>query len=158
MLHLWILAGQAFYMYLSNKNQLKNNRYLYLIAVPIAAAFPVIINSQNMQAYNMYEYAVVFCIIFAAIIDVSISALYDKEFLNDANGMSLTFSYLLICIATAFLGDISVTVRMVTAFLLAGTFLAFCFTKKHSFVELLKCIPIAALSVVCSWLFLRFGL
>lgn len=157
-LHLWILAVQVFYMYLSNKNQLKNNRYLYLIAVPIATAFPVIISSQNMQAYNFYEYAVIFCIVFAAIIDSSISALYNKEFLTDAAGMSLTLSYFLICTVTAFRGDISIAVRMVTLFLLAGAFLVCRFTKKHSFAELLKCIPVAVISVICSWLFLRFGL
>lgn len=157
-LHLWILAVQVFYMYLSNKNQLKNNRYLYLIAVPIATAFPVIISSQNMQAYNFYEYAVIFCIVFAAIIDSSISALYNKEFLTDAAGMSLTLSYFLICTVTAFRGDISIAVRVVTLFLLAGAFLVCRFTKKHSFAELLKCIPVAVISVICSWLFLRFGL
>lgn len=126
--------------------------------VPIATAFPVIISSQNMQAYNFYEYAVIFCIVFAAIIDSSISALYNKEFLTDAAGMSLTLSYFLICTVTAFRGDISIAVRMVTLFLLAGAFLVCRFTKKHSFAELLKCIPVAVISVICSWLFLRFGL
>jgi len=157
-LHLWILAVQVFYMYLSNKKQLKTNRYLYLIAVPIAAAFPVIISSQNIQAYNFYEYAVIFCIVFAAIVDASISALYNKEFLTDAAGMSLTLSYFLICTVTAFRGDISMAVRMVTLFLLAGAFLVCRFTKKHSFAELLKSILVAVISVICSWIFLRFGL
>ena len=158
MLHLWILAVQVFYMYLSNKNQQKTNRYLYLIAAPIAVAFPVIISSQDMQTYNLYEYAVIFCIVFAAVVDSSIAALYNKEFFTDANGMSLALSYFLICAATAFWGDISIAVRMVTLFLLVGAFLVFRFTKKRSFGELLKSMPIAVLSIICSWLFLRFGL
>lgn len=157
-LHLWILAVQVFYMYLSNKNQLKSNRYLYLIAVPIAVAFPAIISSQSMQAYNLYEYSVIFCIVFAAIVDSSIAALYNKEFLADAAGMSLTLSYFLICTITAFRGNISMAVRIVTVFLLAGAFLVLRCIKKHSAVELLKSIPVAVLSVICSWLFLRFGL
>ena len=158
MLHLWILAVQVFYMYLSNKNQLKNNRYLYLIAVPIAVAFPVIISSQDMQTYYLYEYAVIFCIVFAAVVDSSIAALYNKEFFTDANVMSLALSYFLICAATAFRGDISIAVRMVSLFLLVGAFLVFRFTKKRSFGELLKSMPVAVLSIICSWLFLRFGL
>jgi len=158
LLHLWILAAQVFYMYLSNKNQLKNNRYLYLLAVPIATAFPAIIGGQDIQAYNLYEYAVVFCIIFAAVADASIVAAYDREFLTDAEGMSLTLSYFLICTVISFSGDISMAVRMVAAFLLVGVFLLLSIVKKHSIVELLRSVPIAALAFACSWLFLRYGL
>ena len=158
LLQLWMLAGQVFFMYLSNKNQLKNNRYLYLIAVPIATAFPAVIGVQDMQAYDLYEIAVFLCILFAAVADSSIAAMFNREFLTDAEGMSLTLSYFLICTVSAFYGDISMTVRIAAVFFLAGAFLAFTIMKKYSFTELMKSTPIAVLSVVCSWLFVRFGL
>jgi len=153
-----ILASQAFYMYLSNKTQFKTHRYLYLIAVPVAAAFPAIIGGQDIHAYNLYEYAVIFCIIFVAVIDASVAAVSNREYLTDTEGMSLTLSYFLICAVSAFCGDISMTVRLVTLFLLAGAFLVFSIMKKRSPVELLRSMPIVALSVACSWAFLRFGI
>lgn len=158
LLQMWILAAQVFYMYLSNKDQLKKDRWLYLIAVPIATAFPVIIGGQDIHSYDLYEYAIIFCIVFAAVVDLSVVAYFNREFLTDTEGMSLTLSYFLICTVTAFYGNISKTVRIVAVFLFAGAFLVFIIIKKCSLAELLKSMPIALLSVVCSWLFLRFGL
>ena len=157
-LHLWILASQAFYMYLSNKSQLKTYRYLYLIAIPIAAAFPVIIYSQDQQAYSLYEYAIVFCIIFAAVIDSSLVFATDREYMTDATCRSLIYTYFMICTAVAFAGNITPIVRAVTTFLLAGSFIAFCPVRKHSAIELVKGVPIAALSILCAWAFLKYGL
>ena len=158
LLHLWILASQAFYMYLSNKAQLKKHRYLYLIAIPIITAFPVIISSQDIQAYNLYEYAVVFCIVFAAVADSSLAAAFNREYLTDETCRSLIYTYFLICVVTSFGGSVSITVRLIPAFLLVASALVFTLVKKNSVVELVKGIPLALLSVFCSWAFLRFGL
>ena len=158
LLHLWILAVQVFYIYLSNKDQLKMNRYLYLIAVPVATAFPAIISGQDMHAYDLYEYAVIFCMIFVAVVDASVAVVSNRQYLTDTEGMSLTLSYFLICAVSAFCGDVSMAVRLVTLFLLAGAFLVFSIMKKRSAAELLRSLPVAALSVACSWAFLRFGL
>lgn len=158
LLHLWILASQAFYMYLSNKTQLKKHRYLYLIAIPIITVFPVIISSQDMQAYTLYEYAIVFCIIYAAIIDSSLAAAINREYLTDETCRSLIYTYFLICVVTSFWGSASITVKMIPAFLLGASVLVYTLVKKDSVIELVKSIPLALLSVFCSWAFLRFGL
>lgn len=158
LLHLWILAVQVFYIYLSNKDRLKNDRYLYLIAVPVAAAFPAIIGGQDIHAYSLYEYAVIFCMIFVAVVDASVAVVSNRQYLTDTEGMSLTLSYFLICAVSVFCGDVSMAVRLVTLFLLAGAFMVFCIMKKRSAAELLRSLPVAALSVACSWAFLRFGL
>lgn len=158
LLHLWVLASQAFYMYLSNKAQFKKHRYLYLIAIPIITAFPVIISSQDLQVYNLYEYAIVFCIVFAAIVDSSIAAAFDREYLTDETCRSLIYTYFLICVIASVWGSTGITVKMIPAFLLAASILVFILVKKHSAIELVKSIPLALLSVFCSWAFLRFGL
>jgi len=153
-----ILASQAFYMYLSNKTQFKTHRYLYLIAVPIAAAFPALLNSQDPQAYTLYEYAVVFCIVYAAVADSSLAAAFNREFITDDTVRSLIYSYFLMCTVAAFSGNTSITVRALTAFLLIGSFLMFVPVKKHSAMEFIKSIPLAFISVLSSWIFMRFGL
>jgi len=42
LLFLIILAAQAFYMFLSSKNRMKSNWYLYILAIPLVTVFPVI--------------------------------------------------------------------------------------------------------------------
>lgn len=158
LLHILFFVSQAFYMYLSNKPQLKKHRYLYLIAVPIATVFPTVIYSQDPQIYDLYEYAIVFCIIAAAMVDVTLAAGFGREYLTDKTGRSLTYSYFLICTATAFAGSTSIAVRAITLFLLAGSLLIFVLVKKHSAVELIAGIPLALVSVICSWAFLHFGM
>lgn len=158
LLHILFLASQAFYMYLSNKPQLKKHRYLYLIAVLIVTAFPIVIFSQDPQIYDLYEYAVVFCIVAAAMVDVTLAAAFGREYLTDKNGRCLTYSYFLICTAIAFAGSTSITVRTITLFLLAGSLMIFIIVKKHSAVELIAGIPLALVSVICSWAFLEFGM
>jgi len=144
-------------MYLSNKTQLNKHRYLYLIAIPIIAAFPVIISSQDMQAYTLYEYAIVFCIIFAAIVDASLAAT-NREYLTDETCRSLIYTYFLLCMVITFWGNTGITVKMISAFLLGTSILVFTLVKKHSVIELVKSIPLALLSVFCSWAFIQFGL
>lgn len=158
LLHLWILASQVFYMYLSNKAQLKKHRFLYLIAIPIITAFPVIISSQDMQAYTLYEYAIVFCIVFAAIVDSSLAAAVNREYLTDETCRSLIYSYFLICVVASFWGSTNITVKIIPTFLLVASILVFTLVKKNSVNEIVKSIPLALLSVFCSWAFIRFGL
>lgn len=158
LLHLWILASQAFYMYLSNKTHMKQHCFLYLVAIPIAIAFPVIISIRDPQAYSLYEYAVVFCMVFAAVADSSLAAAYNREYLTDGRCRSLIYTYFMICVFIAFSGSCGTTVRIVSLFLLAACFLVFSLVKKNSVFEILRGIPLALLSVACSWAFLRFGL
>lgn len=158
LLHLCILASQTFYMYLSNKGQMKKHRYLYIIAAPIAAVLPVLLNSQDPWACSLYEYAIIFCIIIAAVIDVTLAAARDKDYMTDETGRTLTYSYFMICAAAAFMGSTTAAVRTVTVFLLVGSFLVFSLKKKTSAVELVRGIPMAALSVLCSWAFVQFGM
>ena len=153
-----MLASQAFYMYLSNKAHLKAYRYLYLIAVPLVAAFPVILNSQDHNAYTLYEYSVVFCIVFAAIVDSSIAAAFNKEYMTESASRSLVYSYLLICVVTSFLGGAGITVRIIPAFLLASSVLVYTLVQKNAAIEFIKSFPLALLSIFCSWAFLQFGL
>lgn len=156
LLHLWILASQVFYMYLSNKTQLKTHAYLYLIAIPIVAAFPVILNSQDPHAYSLYEYAIVFCIVFAAVIDSSLAAVRNREYMTDSS-RSFIYSYLLICTVIVFMGSTSITVRIVPAFLLLSSILLFCLAKKNPAAERIKSIPLALLSVLCSWAYIAYS-
>ena len=158
LLHLLILASQAFYMYLSNKAQLKKLRYLYLIAIPIAAAYPVLLNYQDPLAYSLYEYAVVFCIFLAAAADSTMAAVFNREYLTDKTSRRLIYSYLLICMTAALAGSVGATVVIVTAFLLAGSFAVFCLVHKYPAAELIQSIPLALVSVLCSWAFLNYGL
>ena len=157
LLHLWILASQTFYMYLSNKEQVKKHFYLYLIAIPIATAFPVILNGQEPRSYALYEYSIVFCIIFTAVVDASLAA-FDREYLTDSSCRTLIVSFFMICAAAAFYGSTGMAVRAITAFLFAGSFIVLSLVKKHSAIELMKSLPLTLLSILCAWTFIRFGL
>ena len=70
-LHLIILTSQAICMYLSNKAQMKNKWYLYLISLPVVLAYPVVLNAQNPDAYSIYEYTIVIYAITAFVVDVT---------------------------------------------------------------------------------------
>ena len=150
-LHLTILATQAFYMYLSNKTQLKKYRYLYVAAIVPVMTVPVILSIQNPHAYYLYEYAILICIFTAAITDVIISAGLNKEYLTDATFCRFSYSYFLICIAAAFSGGISMSIRIVIVMIIIGLIIIFTFFKKQTALAFVKSIPLAALSVVCSW-------
>lgn len=144
-------------MYLSNKTQLKTHAYLYLIAIPIVAAFPVILNSQDPHAYSLYEYAIVFCIVFAAVIDSSLAAVRNREYMTDSSSRILIYSYFLICTMVVFMGNTSLTVRIVPVFLLLSSILLLCLAKKKPAAELIKSIPLALLSVLCSWAYIAYS-
>ena len=155
LLHLSLLAIQGFYMYISNKQQLKNKRYLYLLAMPLVAALPIFLNIQSPHSYNVYEYSIVYCMITAASADVSYVILTNKEYFTNATIRRLQYSYFLICLMAAFTGGISIWVKAVCITLLAGILCWFCLLKKLSWLEFIKAIPLALFSYTCAWLFVK---
>lgn len=156
LLHLFILAIQALYMYLSNKPQLKSKRLLFLIAIPITAAFPAILNAQDHFSYSLYEYSIIFCILTGAVADVILAAGYNKEYLTDASGRRLLYSYLMICMASAFIGNAAASVRALSVIVFFAVLLVLCFKKKAPLAEPVKAVPLAAFALACSWAFLRY--
>ena len=156
LLHIMMLATQAFYMYLSNKAQMKSKRYYYLMAIPFVAAFPAFLNDQDPHIYSIYEYAIVFCIFGAAITDVVIAALYNREYLTESTCRRLFYSYLMICTVVSFCGSIDFTVRIAMILILTGAILTFLSVKKLSVSEVLKAVPLATLSIICSWAFVKY--
>ena len=158
LLYLIILAAQAFYMFLSSKNQLKSNWYLYILAIPLVTAFPVIMYSHDKNAFDLYEYAVVICIFTAALADVIYAARYNKDYMNSETSIRFLYAYLMIVTAVALYGNVPLPVRIIAVLLLAGSIVVCSFVKKHSLKELLKAPVLALFSVVCSWSFLTFVL
>lgn len=158
LLFLTILAAQAFYMYLSSKKQFKSRWYLYILAIPLVTVFSVIINSHDKYAFNLYEYAVVICILTAAVADVVYAARYNKDYIDGDTSSRFLYAYLMILTAAAWYGDVPLPVRIMSALLLAGSVVLCSFVKKHSLKEVLKAPVLALFSIVCSWTFLTFGL
>lgn len=158
LLHLSMLATQAIFMYISNKQQLKAKRYLYLLALPFVAAFPVVLNLQDPHSCSIYEYSIVFCIITAATADTTYAAFTNKEYFTDKTIRRLQYSYFLICLMASFSGGISIWVKAVCTILLAGSFCWHCLMKKHSWLELIMAIPLALLSYACAWPFVKYVL
>ena len=156
LLHLSLLATQGFYMYVSNKQQLKSNRCLYLLAIPFVVTLPVFLDMQSTHSYSIYEYSIVFCILAAAVVDASYAALTNKEYFIDVTIRRLLYSYFLICLMAAFSGGISIWAKIVCLILLAGVFCWYCLMKKHSWLELIKAIPIALFSYACAWVFVKY--
>lgn len=156
--HLFLLAVQALYMSLSNKTQMKKRQYMYLAAIPVVAAFPLILNLQDPAAYSLYEYGIVFCIITAAIADTIYASFRNKDLMTDGAICSMHYSYFMICAITAFAGSISTLFRIIAVLLLAGVFAFFAFVRKRSPKEFLYAAPLALLSLACSWAFLRYGM
>ena len=157
LLHLLLLASQAFYMYVSNKSQLKKGRYLFALAVPIAMGFPLILYSRSPDAYFLYEYAIVICMITAAIADATVAAARNREYLTDENTRRFHYSYFMICLMTVFFSGAGIMIGMTIALILAGLFCWSHFLKKHPAEELSKAIPLALFSVACSWALLHFA-
>ena len=83
LLHLIILASQSFYMYLSSKSRMKKKWYMYILAIPFVMSFPAILYNQDQYAYSLYEYAVVICIITAAVADITYAAFRNKDYMTD---------------------------------------------------------------------------
>lgn len=158
LLHLFLLATQGFYMFVSNRQQLKNKRYLYPTAIPIVAAMPVLLNSQSPHAYSIYEYSIIICMITAAAADVSYAAITNKEYFTDAAVRKLHYSYFLICLAVAVSAGAGTWIKAVLLILLSGIICWSCLIKKHSLSELIKATPLSLLSYVCAWAFVKYVL
>lgn len=158
LLHLFLLAVQGFYMFVSNRQQLKDKRYLYPAAIPIVGAMPVLLHSQSPHVYSVYEYAIVICMITAAMADVSYVVLTNKEYLTDAAIRRFHYSYFLICLIAAFCGGIRIWVKAACILLLAGIICWSCLIKKHSRSEPIKAIPLALFSYACAWVFVKYVL
>lgn len=158
LLHLCIFGAQVFYMFLTNKAHVKTRKILYLIAIPVVIVIPVILNSQDPWTCSLYEYSIVFCVFAAALVDVILAAGYNKAFISDSNCRSLIYTYIMICAAAAFIGNVSNLVKVAAAAILAVLFLVLVVLRKKYVMEFLKGIPLALISVLCAWAFLTFGL
>lgn len=157
-LFLIILAAQAFYMYLSSKNQLKSKWYLYILAIPFVTAFPIIMYSQNTFAFHLYEYAIVVCIITVAAADICYAAKHNIDYMTDERCYRFLYAYLMICTTIAWYGSTVLSVKIITAFLLAGSIVICSFVRKHSVHEVLKAPLFALFSLACSWALLKFAI
>lgn len=155
LLHLIIFATQALYMYLSNKGQFMKKRNLYVPALPFVLAFPVILSSQSPDAYDLYEYAIVICIFISAVSDVTFAVL-DREYMTEVAFRRLLYAYFLICMAAAAGNGVSSWLRAIVVLALIGSFSVFNIRKKCSPAEIIKSLPLAISSYVCSWVFLYF--
>lgn len=150
-LHLFMLAVQVFYMYLSSKDQLKEHRNLYILAIPVAMAVPVLAATQSGAAYSLYEYSIVFCMIFAACADSMIACFADADTMRDSWRRYLC-AYLAVCAVSFCLGKAAAAGAVAAVLLLA--FAAFSFVRKSlSARDLLRAAVLAAASVACSWMF-----
>ena len=153
--HTAILATQAFYMYLSNKEQMLKRWYLYVLIMPFVLTFPVILNKQSPYAYDLYEYAIMFCIFTAAILD-TIFAIFNKEYMADERVRRFQYTYFFICMAVACNSGISSWLRAINLLALIGSLCLSNVLKKQSPYEILKSLPLAVSSYVCSYAFLFF--
>lgn len=158
LLFLIILAAQAFYMYLSSKNQLKRHWYLYVLAMPLVTAFPVIMYSQDKYAFSLYEYAVVFCIITAATADIVYAARYNKDYMSGDTPSRFLYAHLMIVTAVAWYSSASLPIKVISVLLLAVAVAVCTIAKKHPFKEVLKAPVLALFSTACSWVFLNYVL
>lgn len=151
-LHLFILAVQVFYMYLSSRDQLKPHRNLFILAIPVAMAVPVLAASQSGAAYSLYEYSIVFCMIFAACADSMIACFADNDSMGGDSWRRYLCAYLAGCAVSFCLGK-AVAAGAVAAVLLLA-FAAFSVVRKNlSARDLLRSAVLAAVSVACSWMF-----
>ena len=150
-IHLTILVAQALYMYFTYKDKTKQRRYLYLAALPIVTAVPIAINMQSSNAYNLYEYAILFCLFAAAFMDVCIATGYDRNFMSDENIRSFHCSYFMICTAVAYAGSLSVSLKVIFTAALVCLIAWLLIVKKSGARALAKAIPLTIISLACSW-------
>ena len=151
-LHFMFLSSQAVYMYVSNTAQLKSRRLLYIIWMPFVIGLPAVLYYQYPDAYYLYEYAIVTCMITAAIADAACAAAMNREYLTDSTARRFLYSYLLICVLSAFLGGAGNWIKVITALLLIETFFVSHSLRKYPISEFLRSVPLALLSIVCALL------
>ena len=155
-MNLIILAAQAFYMYLSSKSQMKSKRYMYAAAALPVMAYPVILNNQNTFAYSLYLYAVITCIITAAVMDTAYAAAFNKNFMDDERFCGLLYTYLMICAVSGKIGKASPMLSVIVILMLVGAIVVCVTIYKHPLKELFKAAGLAAFSLICAWLYLIF--
>ena len=151
-LHLMLLASQAIYMYVSNTAQLISRRFQYIAWMPLVVGLPTILYSQSADSYYLYEYAVVICMITAAISDTVYAALTNREYLTDETVRRFRYSYFLICIVSVFSGGINIWIKAFVTLILAGTLYISHMVIRRPVAEFFKSIPLAMFSLACAWL------
>lgn len=147
-----LVASQAIYMYVSSTEQFIKRRMLFLICIPFVAAFPVAVHAQDQEAYTLYLYSLVMCMVIAAFADVICAAASNREYLTDQTVRRFHYAYFLICIITSVFGHFSLAAKGAAVLLLACVFYYQHFIKRHSAAELLKAVPLAAISFLCAWI------
>ncbi len=158
LLHLIILASQSFYMYLSSKSRMKKKWYMYILAIPFVMSFPAILYNQDQYAYSLYEYAVVICIITAAVADITYAAFRNKDYMTDESFCIFLYSYFLICATSAWSGKTQLLIRIITTIVLISAIVLCGFTGKHFMKWLFKAALLAILSIAVSWMVITFAL
>ena len=146
-----LVASQAIYMYVSSTEQFKKRRVLFLACIPFVAAFPVSVYAQDQEAYTLYLYSLVMCMVIAAFADVVCAAAANREYLTDRTVRRFHYAYFLICIITSVLGHFSLAAKGAAVLLLACVFFYQYFIKRYPPSELLKAVPLAAVSFLCAW-------
>ena len=146
-----LVASQAIYMYVSSTEQFRKRRMLFLICIPFVAAFPVAVYAQDKEAYTLYLYSLVMCMVIAAFADVICAAAANREYLTDQTVRRFHYAYFLICIITSVFGHFSLAAKGAAVLLLACVFYYQYFIKKNTASELLKAVPLAAISFFCAW-------
>lgn len=147
-----LVASQAIYMYVSSTEQFMKRRMLFLACIPFVAAFPAAVYAQDKEVYTLYLYSLVMCMVIAAFADVVCAAASNREYLTDQTVRRFHYAYFLICIITSVLGHFSLAAKGAAVLLLACVFFYQHFIRRHPASELLKSVPLAALSFLCAWI------
>lgn len=147
-----LVASQAIYMYVSCTEQFMRRRGLFLLCIPYVIAFPLAIYARDTEAYTLYLYSLVMCMIIAAFADVFCAASANREYLTDRTARRFHYAYFIICITISVFGHFSLVAKGAAVILLAGIFCRQHFIRKYPASELLKAIPLAAISVLCAWI------
>ena len=151
-LHVALVAAQAIYMFVSNTAQMKSRIKLYVLSIPVVAAFAVVLYVQDKDAYTLYLYSLVMCMIIAAFADTVSSAAANREYLSDQTSRRFHYSYFIICLVMSLFGGVSPAVKGAAVLLLAGLFLYQHFLKGHPASEIARAVPLAVISIACAWL------
>lgn len=146
-----LVASQAIYMYVSSTEQFRKRRMLFLACIPFVAAFPVAVYAQDKEAYTLYLYSLVMCMVIAAFADVVCAAAVNREYLTDRTVRRFHYAYFLICIITSVFGHFSLVAKGAAVLVLACLFYYQHFMRRHPASEFLKAVPLAVVSLFCAW-------
>ena len=152
LLHIALIASQAAYMLVSNTAQMKSRIKAYILCIPVVVAFAIALYVQDKDAYFLYLYSLVMCMIIAALADTLSSAAANREYLSDQTVRRFHYSYFIICLAMSVIGDVGLVVSGAAVLMLAGLFFYQHFLKENPASELAKAVPLAVISIACAWL------